>query len=258
MRPAFSATRALDDSMRTDHAYLTATDQCWCLAEYHPGASYRVSEVNQLIVNLKCRPLIASADPRRMRHKVRAMDAVARALRAALSRSSVESATWIPIPPSRPARDADYDDRLPRILTQAFDGYDLDLRHLLYQTEVSAPDHTRARRLSAEALYRIIGLDRKLLDIRPLRARIVLFDDVLTTGKHYKCCERRLRETLAAIPINGLFVARRVLPRRWRCLMPPPHAGAASAVLSAPWRRISSARAAAMIPVAPANTKAST
>jgi hypothetical protein len=258
MRPAFCGARALDDSMRTDHAYLTAADRCWCLAEYHPGASYRVSEVNQLIVNLKCRPSIASADPRRMHYKARAMGAIARVLRAALSRSSVESTTWIPIPPSRPARDADYDDRLQRILAQAFDGYDLDLRRLLYQSEATAADHTRAHRLSAEALYRIIGLDRTLLDLRPLRARIVLFDDVLTTGKHYKCCERRLRDTLATIPIGGLFVARRVLPRRWRCPVPPPHAGAASAVLSAPWRRIRSASAAAMIPVVPANTKAST
>jgi hypothetical protein len=258
MRSAFSGARALDDSMRTDHAYLTAADQCWWLAEYHPGSSHRVNNVKQLIINLKCRPSIALADPRRMHHKVRAIDAVARALRAALSKSSVESATWIPIPASRPPRDADYDDRLQPILALAFDGYDLDLRRLLYQTEATAPDHTRAHRLSAEALYRIIELDRTLLDIRPLRARIVLFDDVLTTGKHYKCCERRLRDTLATIPISGLFVARRVLPRRWRCPVPPPHAGAASAVLSAPWRRIRSASAAAMIPVAPANTKAST
>jgi hypothetical protein len=258
MRPVFCATRALDDSMRADHAYLTAADRCWCLAEFHPGANYRVSEINQLIVNLKCRPSIASSDPRRMHYKLRAMDAVARVLRAGLGRLSVESATWVPIPPSRPARDPDYDDRLPRILARAFDGYDLDLRHLLYQTEATAPDHTRARRMSAEALYRIIGLDRTLLNIRPLRARIVLFDDVLTTGKHYKCCERRLRDTLATIPISGLFVARRVLPRRWRCPLLPPYAGATSAALSAPWRRIRSARAAAMIPVAPANTKAST
>jgi hypothetical protein len=258
MTPTFTGARALDDCMRTEHAYLAAADQCWCLAEYHPGGSYRVSAINQLIVNLKCRPSIGLADPRRMRYKVQAMDAVACALRAALSRSSVESATWIPIPPSRPVRDADYDDRLQHILAQAFSGYDLDLRCVLYQTEVTAPDHTSARRLSAEALYRIIGLDRVLLGIRPLRARIVLFDDVLTTGKHYKCCKRRLRETLVEIPVSGLFVARRVLPRRWRCPLPAPQAGAASAALAAPWRRIRSVSAAAMMPVAPANTKAST
>lgn len=68
MRPAFCGARALDDSMRTDHACLTAADRCWCLAEYHPGARYRVSEVNQPIVNLTCRPSIAAADPRCMHY----------------------------------------------------------------------------------------------------------------------------------------------------------------------------------------------
>ena len=60
--------------------------------------------------------------------------------------------------------------------------------------------------------------------------RVVVVDDVLTTGKHYKCCERRLREVLADIPIGGLFVARRVLARR-RCRAPPPiQAGSARAL----------------------------
>jgi hypothetical protein len=233
MRTAFEGTVALDDSVRTDHPYLTAADQCQCLAEYLPGSGYRASQVNQLIVNLKCLPSIAAADPRRMHYKLRAIDDIARALRGALSQSSVESATWIPIPPSRPTCDADYDDRLQRILAAAFDNYDLDLRGLLYQTEGTTPDHTRARRLTADALYRVIGLDREVLGLKPPRARIVLFDDVLTTGKHYKCCERRLREALADIPISGLFVARRVLPRRWRCPPPPLLAGGARA-LAAP------------------------
>jgi hypothetical protein len=74
-------------------------------------------------------------------------------------------------------------------------------------------DHGSVRRLTAEALLRVIGLDRELLLREPLRERIVLFDDVLTSGKHYKCCERRLRELLADAPISGLFVVRRLLPR---------------------------------------------
>jgi hypothetical protein len=36
---------------------------------------------------------------------------------------------------------------------------------------------------------------------------IILFDDVLTTGKHYK------REIDPTIAIAGIFVARRALPR---------------------------------------------
>jgi hypothetical protein len=233
VKPVIGTTVALDEDARTDHPYLTAADHCRCLAEYLPGRGYRASLVNQLIVNLKCAPLIAAAEPRRRHYKLQAIDDIARALRTALSQSAVECATWIPIPPSRPACDADYDDRLQRILVAAFGDFDLDLRGLLYQSEGTAPDHASARRLTADALYRLIGLDREALELKPPRECIVLFDDVLTTGKHYKCCERRLREALADIPISGLFVARRVLPRRWRCPPPPTYAGSARA-LSAP------------------------
>lgn len=221
---------ALDERLRPDHWFLGAADHCHCLADYLPGRGYRANEVNQLIVNLKCPPSIASIDPRRRHYKRVAIGQIARALRAALSRSAVECATWIPIPTSRPLRDPDYDDRLQRILLAAFGHYALDLRTLLYQSTATASDHASARRISAEALYRVLGLDRALLARAPLRERIVLFDDVLTTGKHYKCCERRLREVLADIPISGLFVARRVLPHR-RCRAPPPiQAGSARAL----------------------------
>ena len=221
---------ALDERLRPDHWFLEAADHCHCLADYLPGRGYRANEVNQLIVNLKCPPSIASIDPRRRHYKCAAIGQIARALRAALSRSAVERATWIPIPTSRPLCDPDYDDRLQCILLAAFGHYALDLRTLLYQSTATASDHASARRISAEALYRLLGLDRALLASAPLREHIVLFDDVLTTGKHYKCCERRLREVLTDIPIRGLFVARRVLPRR-RCRAPPPiQAGSARAL----------------------------
>jgi hypothetical protein len=227
MKRTLGGIMLLDDSLRADHVFLTAADECRCLAEYLPAHGYRAGHVNQLIINLKCPPSVVRTDPRRLHYKLQAIDNIARALRAALSRPSVESATWVPTPPSRPRLDPDYDDRLRRILTEAFGDYDLDLRDLLHQSEGSAADHARTRRLTADALYLLIGLDRGALALRPLRARIVLFDDVLTTGKHYKCCERRLREVLASVPISGVFVARRVLPRRWRCPPMPAQAGTA-------------------------------
>jgi hypothetical protein len=186
---AFGGTLLLDDDLRTEHSYLTAADECRCVAEYLPGRGYRASYVNQLIVNLKCPLSAVWANPRRMHYKLCAIDEIARALRGAVSQSSVESATWVPIPPSRAAREADYDDRLQRIIAAAFGDYDLDLRRLLYQTEGTMADHVSSRRLTADALYRLIGLDQAMLGLNPPRARIVLFDDVLTTGKHYKCFE---------------------------------------------------------------------
>jgi hypothetical protein len=233
MKGLSGGLRALDAQQCAEHAFLSAADRCHCLAEYLPGRGYRAGEVNQLIVNLKCPPLIAALDARRWHYKQRAIDDIASALRNALGQAEVERATWIPIPTSRPAGDSDYDDRLPRILRTAFGHYQLDLRCALYQRQAMPADHGRARRLSADALLRVIGLERELLVREPLRERIVLFDDVLTSGKHYKCCERRLRELLADVPISGLFVARRVLPRRRGCALPPLHAGTARA-LTAP------------------------
>jgi predicted amidophosphoribosyltransferase len=223
---------ALDVQQCAEHAFLSAADRCHCLAEYLPGGGYRAGEVNQLILNLKCAPSIAALDARRRHYKQRAISDIASALRAAVDQTSVERTTWIPIPTSRPAADADYDDRLQRILRAAFGHYRLDLRNALYQRQAMPADHGRARRLSAEALSRVIGLDRELLEREPLRERIVLFDDVLTSGKHYKCCECRLRELLAVVPISGLFVARRVLPRRRGCPPPPAHAGTARALIA--------------------------
>ena len=62
-------------------------------------------------------------------------------------------------------------------------------------------------------MYEVLEIDQAALALHAVRGRgIVLFDDVLTTGKHFKCCQRRLREALGtAVPIKGVFVARRVL-----------------------------------------------
>jgi hypothetical protein len=218
---ALQGPLALDAASLADHTHLSALDRCYCLAEYLPGYCRRTGHVNQLIADLKCKPSIAAVDPRRRHYKLQAIIDVAAALRAAVSRQRAESATWVPIPPSRVSADSDYDDRLLQVVARAFFGYDLDLRLLLYQTRSVDADHTLGQRLSMDALGDLIRLDQRALRIRPPRAQIVLFDDVLTSGKHYKCCERRLREFLPHSRISGLFVARRALPRRWRGIPDP-------------------------------------
>jgi hypothetical protein len=208
---------ALDELTRIDHWFLGATDECWYLAEYIAGpAAVAGRRVNRLIADLKCPPSVVATHPLRRRHKQRAVNALAAALRSAVSRSWAEGATWIPIPPSRSARDRNYDDRLVRILRRAFAGYDTDIRTILFQRESLAADHRRPRRTHIDSLFECIRVDWSALGSRPLRDRLVLFDDVLTTGKHYRCCARRLREVLPNTRISGLFIARRVLSGRGR------------------------------------------
>lgn len=108
---------------------------------------------------------------------------------------------------------ADYDDRLTRALNGAFAGYNTDVRPALRQNLSTEPDHTSGDRLTPDALHALLAIDSAVLNQRPIRSQIVLFDDVLTSGKHFKCCVRRLRDVIPAdVAIRGLFVARRILP----------------------------------------------
>jgi predicted amidophosphoribosyltransferase len=215
MTVAFPATMPLAGQRRFEHAYLDTADTCWVLADYRAG-TYRCCYLNQLIANFKCRPSTAVAHAARMHYKQQAIGVIAAALRRRLDRRSVEAATWVPIPPSRIVGSPDYDDRLVRTLRIAFRDYDLDLRQLLRQTDSTPSDHERARRLSPASLLALLQVDTGLLRSAPLRERLILFDDLLTTGKHYKCCQLLLRDAVPQIPICGWFVARRVTSSRWR------------------------------------------
>ena len=161
---------------------------------------------------------MARANPRRQRDKCEAIATLAQWLRLALPRHEAEQSTWVPIPPSRCRTDPDFDDRLLQTLHLAFADYDVDVRGLVYQRCNTAADHVVGTRLRASTLQALLCLDAQAIEARPLRRRIVLFDDVLTSGKHYRCCERSLHQALPAMPIDGVFLLRRALPhQRFGC-----------------------------------------
>jgi hypothetical protein len=209
----------LDEASRADHIYLSASDRCAFLAQYCSGSRRDSDSRNgwcrQLIRNFKCEPSRALWDRRRGRYKQEAIETLGAWLRQAVPRRLAESCTWVPIPPSQRPDDPEFDDRLARTLLLAFEGYEIDVRSLLYQSRSTARDHARRARLSEQVLFEILRIDEVQLLRRPVRGRVVLFDDVLTSGKHFKCCERRLREVLPDAPIAGIFLMRRA-PRRDR------------------------------------------
>lgn len=200
----------IDETNRGDHPFLTEGDRCYYFAEYFAGKGYRGGDTNQLVFNYKC-PL--SANPKRLPYKAQAINTVANGFRSTFLRENAEQFTWVPIPPSKVMGDPDFDDRLKQTLETAFKGYNVDVRPLIRQTSSTNADHNVGARITPERLYEVLEIDQVALTARPLSREIILFDDVLTTGKHFKCCERRLRE---AVPdgthILGVFIARRILP----------------------------------------------
>jgi hypothetical protein len=214
-----AALMRLDEASRADHIFLTASDRCAFLAQYCSGSSEgRIGSCHQLIRNFKCEPSRALSDRRRGHYKQEAIATLSSWLRQATPRRLVESCTWVPIPPSQRAEDPEFDDRLALTLQLAFEGYDTDVRSLLYQTRSTPRDHAGRVRLPEQTLFDILRIDEAELSQRAVRGRVVLFDDVLTSGKHFKCCERRLKEVLPDRPIAGVFLMRRAPPRDRRSL----------------------------------------
>ena len=204
---------SIDETNREHHAFLEQGDRCFFFGEYFAYKGYQGGGTNQLIFNFKCKPSVAATNPGRRRYKEQAIEFVAAGLRRAMTQADAESMTWVPVPPSKVAGHADYDDRLMRTLAKAFSGYNVDVRSLLRQSMSTEADHNSGSRLTPDALHALMELDIAQLNALPVGQAIVLFDDVLTTGKHFKCCERRLREVVPTnVPILGVFIARRILP----------------------------------------------
>jgi predicted amidophosphoribosyltransferase len=199
----------IDDTNRGDHPYLEEADRCFYFGEYFAGKSYKGGPTNQLVFNFKCKPTVAAANVGRAHYKNQAIQTIAGGMRRVIGQQNAERYTWVPIPPSKVIGDPDYDDRMLRALHIAFQGYNTDIRPLVRQTVSTAADHEQEDRLTRDALRAVLAVDLTSLQSVPLRDGIILVDDVLNSGKHFKESERQLRSAIPGdVAIAGLFVAR--------------------------------------------------
>lgn len=199
----------IDDTNRGDHPYLEPGDRCFYFGEYFAGKSYKGGPTNQLVFNFKCKPAVAIANAGRAGYKSQAIQTIASGMRRVIGQQNVEQYTWVPIPPSKAIGDPDYDDRLLRTLHLAFRGYNADIRPLIRQTASTPADHEQEHRLTRDALRAVLEVDMAALQSASLRDGIILFDDVLNSGKHFKESERLLRRAIPEdVAIAGIFVTR--------------------------------------------------
>lgn len=202
----------IDETSRSDHWLLARDDHCLFLGEYLPGRGWDAGALNSLVLDFKRAPSRIRASPHAAvvrQFKERAIDTIARALRRGFGRAAVETAlTFVPVPTSKRPDDDDYCDRLLRALERAFEGWDADIRPLLKHTGSSRADHVRhGERMRRADLERLMELDGAQL-ARPLRPLVVLFDDVLTSGKHLSVAKARIRERFPEQAVIAVLVAR--------------------------------------------------
>jgi hypothetical protein len=207
----------IDDSNRGSHHFLEVDDRCLFFGEFFSSKGYSGGHTNQLITNYKRTPLeIAnSAKAQQLQYyKDRAINEIAEGLRKQFDQASVaRRLTFVPLPSSKIIGDPEYCDRLEKTLRRAFGRYaGVDIRLLLRQTKSTTADHrSGGDRIKYEDLLAITEIDHAQLKT-PVREEIVLFDDVLTSGKHYKVAKTRIHDVLPGQSILGVCVARAIHP----------------------------------------------
>lgn len=198
----------IDDATRKPHVSLDASDICVYWRSYTTGKDWRFSPTNDLIKNFKISP----TDKRRLKYKKNAIEQIAREFSHVIRKNSCQSCTFVPIPPSKPLDHEAYDDRLQTVLNRISELKDvpMDIRPLIQQTVETKPDRLAepGQRNSIKELISIYRIEKSLITPKP--EKIVIFDDILTKGNHFKAVKYVLSEFYKGIPIYGIFIAHSV------------------------------------------------
>ena len=202
----------IDESNVKDYHYLKLPeDECFYFMEYISGLGYKGGDTNSLISNFKKE--VSKKGTPEYRYKVEAIAKIASMLVQTLKNKNIEHYTFVPIPPSKAKSNLLYDARLLKVLHIAKKELSgLDVCELFSLKESMQASHTTENRLTKNELKNLIFVDDDKLQLT--KKTIILFDDILTTGAHFKACKELLKEKLPDIRIIGLFIARTIRCRQ--------------------------------------------
>jgi predicted amidophosphoribosyltransferase len=178
--------------------------------EYTSGKKYDYSATNNLISNLKKKP--GSSSFAELQYKANAIKQCAACIASAVNLEALPSWTIVPVPPSKHKTDLAYDDRMLQICNLVLAKSPLDIRELVVQSAstVAAHEVGLGQRLTVTDLTQLYSIDESIT--HPAPKGIIIVDDVLTAGTHYRAMHTVLSQRFPGVPIHAIFVARRVFP----------------------------------------------
>jgi predicted amidophosphoribosyltransferase len=165
------------------------------------------SDGNNVIINIKKSPALRGT--RQWYYKEQTISSVASILRRTMpTLGDIDKITFVPIPPSKTKNHHLHDDRMSQVLSK-IRLPNFDYRELLYTTENRDALHESTRRRDIDEIAGSMAIDERL--INGVRQKIVLVDDMITTGASFCAARRVLQEQFADAEYAGLFLARRQL-----------------------------------------------
>jgi len=200
----------IDELARKDHYYLAPDDACYYLREYTAGRDYSFGQTNNLISNFKKSPLLK--DQAQYQYKRQAIRQIVAELNESVPATAISGITLVPIPPSKAKDHPEYDDRIQQVLDRFHRGEPTkDVADLITQKATSRASHAASgNRLRPEELLELYQVDQRALAVA--REGIILVDDLLTTGAHFRAAKLALQRIRPELWVGGLFIARRIFP----------------------------------------------
>lgn len=195
----------IDELSLPNHCNICEDDECYFIISYTSGKGYNYNHENSLISNLK-KGMDKKGKPE-WGYKIKAIKECARYLKEVdIPSAFSKNITLVPIPPSKAKSDPEYDDRLSQVLHEAF-GDELDIRELIIQKESTQSSHTSDEKRDPKKIAQNYEINE--VEAKEVKNCIILFDDVLTTGAHFKAAKSVLLESFPNCKIKG-FIARRI------------------------------------------------
>jgi hypothetical protein len=190
-----------------EHYFVSADCELYYFAPFIPTRPHFNEPPNNFIGNFK------KSVERRMRPEYRYKE---QAIRLAAQRLAGavpvdwergRGAIFVPVPPSSAPNDPLHDDRVMQVLTMASLARNIDVRELVTQRQSLPPSHGSEQRASVDLLVSNYRVDEA--PIEPPPSTLIIVDDVLTTGRHFRAVQRVLSARYPRARIVGLFLLRR-------------------------------------------------
>ena len=197
----------IDELYLPQHPCLTSADDCYFFLTYTVRMGYTYSEHNKFVINYK-KPMDRREKPE-WRYKEQAIRDAAKLVEVAVSSEVFPmGSVFVPMPPSTLKGSPDYDDRVFRTLRMSYGG-GLNVKELLLQKHSTESFHINGGTRRIQDIYNNMYIDESLS--KDINGDIVVFDDVVTSGAHFRAACKILSENYGdTVKVHGLFLARSV------------------------------------------------
>lgn len=200
--------KQIKGALLAEHFYLHWSDTCHYLMEYEAHPKQLKHSTKQLIADFKhsgakypYNVLKAEA----MHHLLK------RFQRYILPTLDLSNSTLVPIPSSKAKDDPRHDDRMIKLLQMGCYKHEADIQELIMnKNSLPASHRQKENRPNPNTLFNNYAIDPSRTE--NIKANIILFDDLITSGAHYRAAHRLLSKSFGSkVTIRGIFLARRKL-----------------------------------------------